>query len=112
MLKKENHKTSINKIEKKRSTYSEVNYEVFGIETSDYHNELYGYIESEDKTLLNNLNKSKKWIHSITNKEYQVSLSEYIRHSIHHPENELNKKYTDKELNQSTKILRDIKANI
>jgi predicted ATP-dependent endonuclease of OLD family len=110
--KKENHKTSIIKIEKKTSTYSEVNYEVFGIETSDYHNELYGYIESEDKTLLNNLNKSKKWIHSRTNKEYTVSLSEYIRHSIHHPENELNKKYTDKELNQSIKILREIKANI
>ncbi|WP_233898029.1 ATP-dependent nuclease [Tenacibaculum piscium] len=110
--KKENHKTSINKIEKKTSTYSEVNYEVFGIETSDYHNELYGYIESEDKTLLNNLNKSKKWINSKTKKEYQVSLSEYIRHSIHHPENELNKKYTDKELNQSIKILRETKASI
>ena len=110
--KKKNHKTSINRIEKKTSTYSEVNYEVFGIETSDYHNELYGYIESEEKALLSNLNKSKKWINSKTKKEYQVSPSEYIRHSIHHPENELNKKYTDKELNQSIKILRELKDKI
>ena len=110
--KKKNHKTSINKIEKKTSTYSEVNYEVFGIETSDYHNELYGYIESEEKPLLTSLDKSKKWVNSKTNKEYQVSLSEYIRHSIHHPENELNKKYTDKELNQSIKILRELKDKI
>jgi predicted ATPase len=110
--KKKNHKTSIDKIIKKSSTYSEVNYEVFGIETSDYHNELYGFIESEEKTLLSGLNKSKKWINSKTKKEYEVSLSEYIRHSIHHPENELNKKYTDKELNQSIKILRELKSKI
>jgi predicted ATP-dependent endonuclease of OLD family len=110
--KKQNHKTSINRIEKRTSTYSEVNYEVFGIETSDYHNELYGYIESEEKTLLSGLDKSKKWVNSKINKEYQVSLSEYIRHSIHHPENELNKKYTDKELTQSIKILRELKDKI
>lgn len=110
--KKENHKTSISKILKKTSTYSEVNYEVFGVETSDYHNELYGYIESEEKSLLEELKKVTKWKNAKTKKENNVSLSEYIRHSIHHPENELNKKYTDKELGESINILRGLKEKI
>ena len=110
--KRKNLETSINKIEKKTSTYSEVNFEVFGIETSDYHNELYGFIESEEKSLLEGLKKTMKWKNAKTKKEYNVSLSEYIRHSIHHPENELNKKYTDKELSQSIKILRELKDKI
>ncbi len=110
--KKENHKTSISKILKKTSTYSEVNYEVFGVETSDYHNELYGFIESEEKSLLEGLKKVTKWKNAKTKKETNVSLSEYIRHSIHHPENELNKKYTDKELSESIKILRELKEKI
>ncbi len=110
--KKKNHKTSIDKIERKTSTYSEVNYEVFGIETSDYHNELYGFIELENRSLLDSMSKKRKWFNSKMKKEYQVSLSEYIRHSIHHPENELNKKYTDKELSQSIKNLRELRDKI
>jgi len=110
--KMKNHKTTIHKIEKKTSTYSEVNYEVFGIETNDYHNELYGFIELENKTLLEGLQKSKKWKNLKTKTENQVSLSEYIRHSIHHPENNLNIKHTDKELSQSIKTLRELKDKI
>ncbi len=109
VFKKDNLRTNIKKIEKKSSTYSEVNYEVFGIQTSDYHNELYGYIEFENKNLLINLPKTKKWIDSRNNKEKDVSVSEYIRHSIHHPENILNKKYTDKELGESIKKLIELK---
>lgn len=112
VFKKKNQKTSIEQIEKKRSTYSEVNYEVFNISTSDYHNELYRYLEFEDKTSLDNLSKNKIWINSKTKKELKISLSEYIRHSIHHPENELNKKFSEKDLNDSIKILKELKEKI
>lgn len=112
VIKKDNHTTQLDKITKKKSTYSEVNYEVFGIVTNDYHNELYGYIESENIDLLKELEKTKKWINSKTNKVYDVSLSEYIRHSIHHPENSKNKEFTEKELSSSLKKLRKIKEKL
>lgn len=112
VIKEENKKTSINKIERKTSTYSEVNYEIFGILNNDYHNELYGFIESEDKSKLGGLKKSKKWIDSRDKKEKDVSLSEYIRHSIHHPENILNKKFTESDLKTSIKELKAIKESL
>ncbi|WP_035669948.1 AAA family ATPase [Flavobacterium sp. 83] len=107
-----NSYTDITRITKKTSTYAEVNYEVFGINNSDYHNELYGYIESEGKTKLTSLEKSKNWIDSRNGKEKDVSLSEFIRHSIHHPENSLNKKFTDIELKESIEILKKIKETL
>lgn len=107
-----NSYTDITRITKKTSTYAEVNYEVFGINNSDYHNELYGYIESEGKTKLTSLEKSKNWIDSRNKKEKDVSLSEFIRHSIHHPENTLNKKFTDIELKESIEILKKIKETL
>ena len=55
-------------------------------------------IEAEDKQKLDNLPKTKKWFHDRKKKEFEVSLSEYIRHSIHHPENDKNNKFSDKEL--------------
>ncbi len=112
VIKENNLKTSINKIEKKTSTYSEVNYEIFGILNNDYHNELYGYIESEDKSKLGGLKKNKKWIDSRDKREKDVSLAEYIRHSIHHPENTLNKKYTETELKNSIQELKSIKESL
>jgi predicted ATP-dependent endonuclease of OLD family len=112
VVKEKNHKTKINQIPHKKSTYSEVNYEVFNIQTSDYHNELYGFIEFEDKSFLLSLAKTKKWIDSRNNNEKDISISEYIRHSIHHPENTLNKKYTDVELGDSITILRTLKTSI
>jgi len=36
-----------------------------------------------------------------------VSLQEYIRHSIHHPENTENDKYSDEELRKSTQEMID-----
>lgn len=112
-VEKENNLTTvIAKVSKRVSTYSEVNYEIFGILNNDYHNELYGYIESEDKTQLDNIPKSKKWIHCKTKYEKEVSLSEYIRHSIHHPENTLNDNFTDKELKKSIELLRIIKEKL
>lgn len=112
VIKENNKNTTVKKIEKKTTTYSEVNYDIFGILNNDFHNELYGFIEAEDKSKLNSLVKDKKWFNSKTNKEIDVSLSEYIRHSIHHPENDINKKFTDKELKKSIEILGELKAII
>lgn len=112
-VKKENNSyTKITRIEKKSCTYAEVNCDIFGIYSTDYHNELYGYVESENKQLLNDLSKDKIWVDSRYNKEIKVSLSSYIRHSIHHPENKLNKRFTDKELEKSIKVLLKLKEKI
>ena len=41
VLKKKNEKTIIEYVSEQKSTYSEVNYAIFNIPTTDYHNELY-----------------------------------------------------------------------
>ncbi|MFD0963228.1 ATP-dependent endonuclease [Pseudofulvibacter geojedonensis] len=112
LSKKKNLKTVINKIEQKITTYSEVNYEVFDILTTDYHNELFGFIESESPDKLDALDKKKTWINAKTQKTYNTSLSRYIRDSIHHPENQLNKPFTEKELKTSIEILRGLRDEI
>lgn len=90
------------------ATYASVNYSVFGIVNSDYHNELYGYLEELDSVKLDSLNKNKQWIR--INKDgttitETVSLPKYIRHSIHHPENKKNKVFTQAELEESINML-------
>lgn len=102
------NKTKFDKIELGKSTYAEVNYEVFGIAGSDYHNELYGYLEAEKK--LGDLPKMKKWKNKKNGETWDVSLSEYIRHSIHHPENTKNEKFTDDELRKSIEELRKLRS--
>lgn len=112
VFKSGNEKTKLERIQKKKSSYAEVNYEVFGILSTDYHNELYGYVELENVDLLNELPKDRKWYNKKVDKTYQVSLPVYIRHSIHHPENKENKKYTEKELEVSTRTLIALKEKI
>jgi len=104
-----NKKTKLEQIKGKDSSYSEVNYEVFGIPTNDYHNELYGYLEDIDKSKLDGLPKSKKWYNDKTKTTDSVSLATYIRHSIHHPENGKNPKFTSNDLVKSINSLRELK---
>lgn len=112
VIKENNIKTKIEKVSKIQTSYSEINFEIFDIPTNDYHNELYGFIEANDKSKLDALSKDKKWIKEPSNREIDVSLSMYIRHSIHHPENEKNRKFTDAQLKKSIKILRKIKDEL
>ncbi len=108
--KQSNRKTKLEKFQAGQKSYAEVNYEVFDIASSDYHNELYGYFEDVDKTKLDGLDKTKKWENKKTNgAETDVSLATYIRHSIHHPENTLNIKFTPEELRESIEKLRELK---
>ncbi|MBV2227060.1 MAG: ATP-binding protein [Sphingobacterium mizutaii] len=112
VTKQNNQKTIINRIERKSTSYAEVNYDIFEILTNDYHNELYGFIEAEDKTKLEALPKDKKWYNDKNKKTLDVSLSEYVRHSIHHPENTENKKVSEKELKKSIDTLLKLKIDL
>ena len=109
LTKQSNRKTRLEKIELGKTSYSEVNYEVFGIPSSDYHNEHYGYLEDVEKSKLDGLPKTKKWKNKKSNRTEDVSIATYIRHSIHHPENTTNAKFTAEELEESIKTLRDLK---
>ena len=109
----------IKKVCKKELPYpslNEVNFSAFDEPTSEYHNELYGYIEDKCKwdtfkagkpTMeYNRLKKNR----STTSQ--QLILTEYIRHQIHHPENKENRRFTDAELRQSIGVMRAfIQAN-
>lgn len=89
---------------------NEVNYLAFSESNDEYHNELYGYIESEN--WLNNFKIGKSTrIYKKIKKDGSISdeniiLSEFIRHQIHHPENTNNPKYTNDELQASIDQMR------
>lgn len=100
-------------IEEKNLPYpslNEVNYLAFSESDEGYHNELYGYIVSEDWLSEFRLGKKKRaYIKQLKNgstQEEQIILSEYIRHQIHHPENTLNTRFSSSELNESLGELR------
>ncbi|MDO8676819.1 MAG: AAA family ATPase [Candidatus Azambacteria bacterium] len=109
VVKQKNSKTELERIKEATSSYSEVNYEVFDIPSNDYHNELYGYLADVEKAKLDGLPETKDWINEKTNKTEKVSLATYIRHSIHHPENTSNLKFTPNELSESIEKLRELK---
>jgi energy-coupling factor transporter ATP-binding protein EcfA2 len=107
--KQSNRKTKLEKIELGKTSYSEVNYEVFSMPSSDYHNELYGYLEDVEKSKLESLPITNKWKNKKSGKTEDVSLAKYIRNSIHHPENTENAKFTPEELIGSIETLRKLK---
>jgi predicted ATP-dependent endonuclease of OLD family len=110
---KENNGKEIINIESADLPYpslNEVNFLAFKESDEEYHNELYGYIESEQ--LLSNYKINKSTIQYKRLKrngdilEEQKILSEYIRHQIHHPENNENPRYTNEELQESIDLMR------
>ncbi|EAJ1269990.1 ATP-binding protein [Campylobacter lari] len=95
---------------------NEINYLAFDEADEEYHNELYGYIDLQDilKTYISSkpLRNYIKINKDGTTKPINITLTEYIRHQIHHPENTHNLKFTFEELQQSIKDMRDfIQAN-
>lgn len=90
---------------------NEVNFLAFAEASEEYHNELYGYIESESNLSSFKQGKpTREYIRLKNNGDTlteQKILSEYIRHQIHHPENTHNTKYTSSELLQSIGEMRD-----
>lgn len=104
---------NIRKVQESELPYpslNEVNFSAFDESSFEYHNELYGFIEAEGKldtfkagqaTMpYNKLNRNG------STTQCQVVLTEYIRHQIHHPENETNRRFSDQELRQSIEKMR------
>ena len=89
---------------------NEVNFLAFNESDDGYHNELYGYIESEGwlpeyKTGKQTRTYTRLKHNGETLQENKI-LSEYIRHQIHHPENTLNQRYSVEELSESISQMR------
>ncbi|GAB4127680.1 MAG: ATP-binding protein [Ignavibacteriales bacterium] len=113
LLKEENGEIEVIQIERHNLPYpslNEVNFLAFGESNEEYHNELYGFIESEGK-----LNEYKNGRPTMNYRrmrngreiEEQKVLSEFIRHQIHHPENTLNERFTMEQLQASIRMMRE-----
>ena len=88
---------------------NEVNYIAFGDINAEYHDELYGHIESQG--LLGRFKQgkaqrqySKEWKGKIS--VQNITLAEYILHKIHHSENKHYLLYTSEELQKSIEEMR------
>ena len=91
---------------------NEVNFIAFTEITEEYHNELYGFIESEKE--LGNFRNGKTTItynrlqkDGVTIVVENLILTDYIRHQIHHPENKNNIRYTFEQLKDSIEMMRN-----
>jgi predicted ATP-dependent endonuclease of OLD family len=101
--------TGIKQHELPYPSLNEVNYVAFGESTPEYHNELYGHIE-EQQLMSSYLSgkpiRSYCRLRSGSLITENKTLSEYIRHQIHHPENKNNAQFTPSELSQSIEDMR------
>jgi len=106
-------------------TIGEINYTAFGVNSVEFHNELYGFIQAKaiDENENNyNEREFEQWLigRGLTqNRGYnrllrngdtrqeQKTLPTVIRNIIHHPENQ-NNSYTAEELEESTELLLNI----
>jgi predicted ATP-dependent endonuclease of OLD family len=89
---------------------SEVNFAAFGEATPEYHNELYGFVEEKGRLAdyksgkpTRNYNKVRQDGSTVAE---QRTLTEYVRHQIHHPENRSNPPFTSSELFESIQAMR------
>jgi predicted ATP-dependent endonuclease of OLD family len=88
---------------------NEINFAAFSEISEEYHNELYGHIEEQN--WLSEYKNGKPLMTYIreqngTGIPEQKTLSEYIRHLIHHPENHRNTRYSMQQLEQSINDMR------
>jgi len=113
LIKEDNGNKEIINIERADLPYpslNEVNFLAFTESDEEYHNELYGYIEAEE--LLSDFKTGKDTREYIRLKRNgnefteQKILTEYIRHQIHHPENTMNTRFTNEELQSSIDLMR------
>lgn len=89
---------------------NEVNYLAFSEISEEYHNELYGFIEYQG--LLDAYKSGKptvrytRVLRNRTTRDEQLTVTEYIRHQIHHPENTYNAHFTNEDLKESIEMMR------
>jgi predicted ATP-dependent endonuclease of OLD family len=114
LVKSEGSVKTIEKVLPNRLPYpslNELNFLAFSEITEEYHNELYGFIELEDE-MENYRNGKPKMLYKrlktdkVSIAVLNVTLSDYIRHQIHHPENTKNIRYTFQELKDSVELMR------
>ena len=94
---------------------NEVSYIAFGEATEEYHDELYGFIEHQvwrdeffrAQTETNRPYSKHKNQRDQTIITQNLCLSEYVRHQIHHSDNDLNDYYTHEDLVNSIARMRD-----
>jgi len=104
---------------KSSPSWGEINYYAFGVLLVEFHNELYGFIQAkailedekyykpkdfDDYLRTKGIEKDQRYMHLKSDKttsEYNTTLPTRIRNIIHHPENDKNIIYTDKELKLS-----------
>ena len=117
---KETENTSIKSIDTKDSTYANVNYEVFGVVTIDYHCELYGSLYGKFQEIDGNENKGIKlfdieFFQKIHGQEKnwpwlehkkEITLPTYIRNCISHSENKIT--YKQEDLVSSIELMQSI----
>lgn len=90
---------------------NEVNFIAFDAATEEYHDELYGFLKTNNDVYLKYTASQEKmrYVREAKNgkiKEEQKSLTDYIRHQIHHPENKRNVHYTQEQLLDSINCMR------
>jgi len=114
LVKFENGSKTINNVLPNSLSYpslNEVNYIAFKEITEEYHNELYGFIDLEGQ--LTNFKNGKplmtynKILQNGSLRSEQITLTEYVRHQIHHPENTKNPKFTPQQLRESVDLMRN-----
>jgi predicted ATP-dependent endonuclease of OLD family len=99
-------------------TWGEINYKAYNLATVEFHNELYGYLQEREAIYIakdfdnwlesKGLLKSKDWIlekNGAASTSFKVAMQTFIRHKIHHPENQTmqSHEYSVGELEQSIK---------
>jgi hypothetical protein len=89
---------------------NEVNYAAFDELSTEYHNELHGFLEAENLWTSYKTGKPTMGYNRLnrdgSSSQLQITLTEYIRHQIHHPENTTNTPYTTLQLRQSIEDMR------
>jgi predicted ATP-dependent endonuclease of OLD family len=108
LIKDENGEKSVKEVVPAQLSYpslNEISYVAFDEATEEYHNELYNFIEGSSWMSDYRRSKELRVYHKKTkagsSKECQITLTEYIRHQIHHSDNNLNTRFTEEELKQS-----------
>lgn len=93
----------------KYPSLNEVNYIAFGAATEEYHDELFSFLESKKwKKDFFQGQPERIYLNGAHNppRPEKHTLTDIIRHQIHHPENTLNAHYTMSELEQSIELMR------
>lgn len=109
---------------------NEINFVAFGDYSVEYHNELYGFIQSkcidEEPEKGGNIKDFEKWLvkkgccqskqwirefNGIVKPPVNVTLFTFVRNVIHHPENKHNEHYSSHDLVQSINEMRDFIIN-